>query len=401
MFDNVVTGNTPQILENVVDWRMKVLVLFGTRPEAVKLAPVIHELRSRFLQTIVVCSSQHKHLLVPFLRSLDIDVDFDLGVMKRNQSPNDVCSRVTAKLDKILSSERPDLVLVQGDTTTALAGALAAFNRGIPVGHVEAGLRSGNLMSPFPEEMNRRLISQVATFHFAATENNRLSLISEGVSDDKIFVTGNPVVDSLKEMLRRLSPSPKIDDLIDATEGQKRILLTTHRRESFGDAMTSNLEVLRRFVEDHRDVSLFFPVHPNPNVRLVAKEILGNTSNVHLLDPLDYSDFLALLRAAWLVVSDSGGVQEEAPSLGKPLLVIRENTERPEAITAGVAKLVGGNGALKGLLEENYATDTWMRSLKAVTNPFGDGRAAQRIVKVIEDKLVVTPKSKAALGALV
>lgn len=365
----------------------KVLVLFGTRPEAIKLAPVIHELDRRGFETLVVSSSQHKSLLTPFLRSLDIRVDVDLGVMKKDQSPNDVCSRVVAKLDKILVAEQPDMVVVQGDTTTALAGALAAFNRKIAVGHVEAGLRSGDLMSPFPEEMNRRLITQMGTLHFAATEMNRSNLLAENVPAEGVIVTGNPVVDSLHAMLRGLKPSERISNILADTATKKRILLTTHRRESFGEAMSGNLKVLRQFVERHEDVCVLFPVHPNPNVRAVTSEILGDTPNVHLLDPLDYSDFLALMRSAWLVVSDSGGVQEEAPSLGKPLLVIRENTERPEALESGVAKLVGKPAELRRQLEENYAADTWLRSVEAIDNPFGDGRAAERIVKAIAQKL--------------
>ncbi|MEO6052176.1 MAG: UDP-N-acetylglucosamine 2-epimerase (non-hydrolyzing), partial [Pyrinomonadaceae bacterium] len=239
MFDNVVP-NTTVSARGVVDWRMKVLVLFGTRPEAIKLAPVIHELRKKFFQTVVVSSSQHKQLLKPFLETLQIEVDFDLGVMRKDQSPTEVCSRVLAKLDRVLESEKPDLILVQGDTTTTLAGAIAGFNRKIPVGHVEAGLRSGNLMSPFPEEMNRRLVSQIASFHFAATEKNRRNLLAEDVPSEKVFVTGNPVVDSLKAMLKNLTVNPAIAALIKKTEGKKRLLLTTHRRESFGTAMTAN-----------------------------------------------------------------------------------------------------------------------------------------------------------------
>lgn len=397
MFDNVAPG-TDKKLRGVVDWRMKVLVLFGTRPEAIKLAPVIHELRKKFFQTIVVSSSQHKQLLKPFMESLEVEVDFDLGVMRRNQTPNEVCSRVMAKLDRILDSEQPDLILVQGDTTTALAGALAGFNRRIPVGHVEAGLRSGNLMSPFPEEMNRRVVSQIASFHFAATEKNRRNLLAENVPSEKVFVTGNPVVDSLKYMLKNLKPSATISELIKTTEGKKRILLTTHRRESFGSAMTGNMKVLADFVAKRPNVCLFFPVHPNPNVKAVAKEFLGGRERIHLLEPLDYSDFLAIMKATWLIVSDSGGVQEEAPSLGKPLLVIRENTERPEAIRSGVSKLVGVSpGALKQMLEENYAVETWIKSVKEVANPFGDGRSAGRIVKIIEEKLASKPISSKAL----
>ncbi len=401
MLDNVAPGTTIRLRGAARRGRMKVLVLFGTRPEAIKLAPVIHELRKQSLQTIVVSSSQHKHIVKPFLETLKVDVDFDLGVMRKNQSPNEVCSRVMAKLDKILISEAPDLILVQGDTTTALAGSLAGFNRKIAVGHVEAGLRSGNLMSPFPEEMNRRVVSQMASFHFAATEENRQNLLAENVASEKIFVTGNPVVDSLKYMLKALRPSPEITELLKRTEGNKRLLLTTHRRESFGSAITGNLKVLANFVSKRPDVCLFFPVHPNPNVKAVAKEILGGQDRIHLLEPLDYSDFLAIMKAAWLIVSDSGGVQEEAPSLGKPLLIIRENTERPEAIRAGVAKLVGtSSGALKQLLEENYSIDTWIKSVREVANPFGDGRAASRIVRVIEQTLDPKPtRAKALRGS--
>lgn len=367
---------------------MKVLVVFGTRPEAIKLAPIIHELRKRFFQTIVVTSSQHRDLLRPFLKLLRIETDFNLGVMRKNQSPNDVCSRVISKLNRILEEEKPDLVVVQGDTSTAMAGALAAFNRRIPVAHVEAGLRSGNINSPFPEEMNRRVISQIATFHFAATEENRGNLLSENVPSERISVTGNPVVDSLLSIVKNATADPGLVGLLESTEGLKRILLTTHRRESFGEVMGDNLRTLRDFVARHKDVCLFFPVHPNPNVKQVADEILAGKERVYLLEPLDYEKFVVLMKSVWLIVSDSGGVQEEAPSLGKPLLVLRENTERPEAIRAGIAKLIGGSPTvLKRMLEENYSIDTWVRSVSEVANPFGDGHAAKRIVKIIEDRL--------------
>lgn len=371
---------------------MKVLVVFGTRPEAIKLAPVIHALRERMFQTIVVCSSQHKQILTPFLKQLKIDIDFDLSVMRKDQSPSEVCSRILAKLDKIIANERPDLILVQGDTTTTLAGALAAFYRRVPVGHIEAGLRSGDQMSPFPEEMNRRVVSQIARFHFAATEKNRRNLLSEDVPSDRIHVTGNPVVDALRSMIKEMKPSAKIADLIKQTSGKKRLLLTTHRRESFGGTMMKNLKVLREFVEKRPDTCLLFPVHPNPNVKQAADAAFGDCDRIHLLEPLDYSDFLHIMRSAWLIVSDSGGVQEEAPSLGKPLLVLRENTERPEAIRAGVAKLVGSSpGSLKRLLEENYSVDTWIRSVREVSNPFGDGKSAKRIVRIIEEQLATRP----------
>lgn len=394
MFDSISKGATAKLSHQNAG--QKVLVLFGTRPEAIKLAPVIHELKRRAFKTIVVSSSQHKQLLKPFIASLKIDVDHDLAVMRRNQSLNAVCSRALRQLEKILDLEQPDLILVQGDTTTTLAGALAGFNRRIPVGHVEAGLRSGDLMSPFPEEMNRRLVSQIATFHFAATEDNRRNLLDESVENEKIFVTGNPVVDSLQSMLNDIVVDPSITNLIDATKEKKRILLTTHRRESFGTAMTGNLQAIRTFVDEHEDVCLFFPVHPNPNVKRAAKKILGSHKRIHLLAPLGYSDFLVLMRAAWLIVSDSGGVQEEAPSLGKPLLILRENTERPEAVSSGVAKLVGRNGSLQKLLNDNYANDIWIRSVTRVGNPFGDGTAARNIVNVIEENLSVRQLQKQA-----
>ena len=399
MFDTVITSTNTK-LRSAVDGRMKVLVLFGTRPEAIKLAPVIHELQRKNFATIVVSSSQHKQLLQPFLETLEIDTDFDLDVMRNNQSPTDVCSRVMAKLDKILAKQKPDLILVQGDTTTTLAGAMAGFYRHIPVGHVEAGLRSGNLMSPFPEEMNRRLVSQIASFHFAATEKNRRNLLAEDVPSEKVFVTGNPVVDALKSMLKNLKVSAKITKLIKDTEGKKRLLLTTHRRESFGSTMTANLKVIGDFVEKRKNMCLFFPVHPNPNVKNIADEILGGRERIYLLEPLDYSDFLATMKSAWLILSDSGGVQEEAPSLGKPLLILRENTERPEAIRSGVAKLVGNSpGSLKQFLEENYSVETWIKSIKEVANPFGDGKSAARIVRILEEKLAAKRTAQNAAQA--
>ena len=320
---------------------------------------------------------------------LDLRVAHDLGVMKSNQGPNHVCSKVLEKLDRLLELERPSMIVVQGDTSTTLAGAIAGFNRQIPVAHVEAGLRSGNVNSPFPEEMNRRLVSQIASLHLAATPGNRSTLLDEGVAIDRVFVTGNPVVDSLQKIAVSGRPSPGIAGLIRDTEGKKRILLTTHRRESFGQMMKENLRALASFVKDHKDVCLIFPVHPNPNVKDSTRKILANNDRVHLLDPLHYVDFVALMKASWLIVSDSGGVQEEAPSLGKALLVLRENTERPEAIRSGVAKLVGGDPkVLREMLEDNYASEAWLKTINKVPNPFGDGTAAKQIVDVIEGFLL-------------
>lgn len=364
------------------DQDYKILVLFGTRPEAIKLAPVIAELKKRKVPSVVVSSSQHTDLLVPFLKIFDIAVDYDLRVMTENQTSNAVCAKVLQGLDAVLDKEDPNIILVQGDTTTAFAGAFAGFNRKIAVGHVEAGLRSGDLYSPFPEEMNRRLISQMADFHFAATEDNCNNLWQEGVAESKIYLTGNTVVDALHFISGNTSGSEEIQRLIAKTEGVKRILLTTHRRESFGEKMSGNLYALRDFVHDHPDTCLIFPVHPNPNVRGIAAEILGRRERIFLLGPLDYTDFISLMKNAWLIASDSGGVQEESPSLGKPVFILRENTERPEAVASGVAKLVG-QGSLAEMLEENYNDESWISSVRSIANPFGDGRAASRIVDVL------------------
>lgn len=361
----------------------KILVLFGTRPEAIKLAPVIFELKNNAnFETVVVSSSQHTDLLKPFLQIFDIQVDYDLQVMTDNQTPNSVCAKVLQGLDAIFDKEKPDVILVQGDTTTAFAGAFAGFNRKIKVGHIEAGLRSGNLYSPFPEEANRRLVTQIADFHFAATQKNCEVLKREGISENKVFLTGNTVVDALHFVLNHCKPGEKIAELIENTSNFKRILLTTHRRESFGDKMSRNLLQLKEFVSQQTDTCLIFPVHPNPNVRQITKEILANQERIFLLEPLDYIDFTALMKASWLITSDSGGVQEEAPSLGKPLLVLRENTERPEAIESGVAKLVGENSLLE-MLNSNYIDESWINSVKQVPNPFGEGNAAKKIVEIL------------------
>jgi UDP-N-acetylglucosamine 2-epimerase (non-hydrolysing) len=362
--------------------RPKILVLLGTRPEAIKLAPVIHELKKSNFQIVVVSSSQHTDLLAPFLKIFDIKIDYDLRVMTANQTPNQVAAKVLSALDAVLEREKPEMILVQGDTTTAFAGAFAAFSRKIKIGHVEAGLRSGNALSPFPEESNRRLISQIATLHFCATNGNKRNLLAENTDEKKIFVCGNTVIDALHFILENRQPGAKIRQLIDRTKNLKRVVLTTHRRESFGETMSGNLKSLRKFVERREDVCLIFPVHPNPNVRQITDKILAKRERIFLLEPLDYVDFVRLMKSAWLIVSDSGGIQEEAPSLGRPLLVLRENTERPEAVKSGVAKLAPDN-CLAKMLEENYNDESWIRSVGRIENPFGDGKSAQRIVETL------------------
>jgi UDP-N-acetylglucosamine 2-epimerase (non-hydrolysing) len=365
----------------------KILTLFGTRPEVIKLAPVIREMdrRPETFQTVNVASGQHAELFHPFVRVFDIRIDCNLGVMRENQTPNQICARVLADFDPILTQQKPDLLLVQGDTTTAMAGALAAFHRRIPVGHVEAGLRSGNVLSPYPEEMNRRLITRLATYHFAATEHNRVTLLQEGVAADSIFVTGNPVVDSLNSILARNSRLPRIEEMLTSTNGMKRIVLTTHRRESFGEVMEANLQVLRHFIERHKRVALIFPVHLNPAVVEKARTILSGHPRIHLTSPLGYEEFVFLLSQAWLIVSDSGGVQEEAPTLGKPLLILRENTERPEAIQSGVARLVGRDPKrLEEMLEESIGDESWISKVGKTENPFGRGDSGNRICEILE-----------------
>ena len=367
-----------------------ILTLFGTRPEVIKLAPVVHalEARPKHWRTINVSSSQHTDLLYPFAKRLNVRIDRDLAVMTPGQTPSGILARVLAGLDPLLAAEQPDLVLVQGDTTTALGGALAAFHRAIPVGHVEAGLRSGDAMSPFPEEMNRRLVTRLAHYHFAATRGNAETLRAEGVPEQWVAMTGNPVVDSLNAIRKGHEPSVRLVEALAPLAGLRLIALTTHRRENFGGVMKGHLRVMRRFVERHNDLALVFPVHPNPAVRAAADAALCGAPRVLRLDPLEYPDFIHLLSRAWLIVSDSGGVQEEAPTLGKPLLVLRENTERPEVLHCGVGRLAGNAPArLESLLEEALTDTAWFERARTAPNPFGAGDSGARIASAIEQFL--------------
>lgn len=373
----------------------KVLTVFGTRPEAIKVASIIRELEAcDRIKTINVTSAQHTDLLYPFLELLKIRVDYNLQVMEPNQTLNGVASRILASLDAVIVHEQPDLVLVQGDTTTALAGALAAFHRSVPVGHIEAGLRSGNPGSPFPEETNRRLVTRLATYHFAPTIRNRETLLAEGIDWRNIFVTGNPVVDSLNTILESSIDTPHVQRLLSKTAGLQRIVLTAHRRESFEHEMLENFQVLKRFVASHKDVALIFPVHPNPAVVRTAREVFRGQRRIHLIKPLCYTEFIKLMSNAWLIVSDSGGVQEEAPTLGKPLLILRENTERPEVIESGIARLAGGcPGRLAAMLNEAHASESWVDRVEKVENPFGRGDSGQQISSIIEGLFKVAQKT--------
>ena len=379
-------GTTPTPLGTTSDrpW-VKVLCIFGTRPELIKFLPVLRALRRRRGVTpVTVSTSQHKDLVKPLVELWNIKVDHDLDAMVHGQSLSSLMSRLLARLDDVLKVEKPDIVLVQGDTTSALAGALAAWHWQIPVGHVEAGLRSGSRESPFPEEMNRRLISALSLLHFAPTQRNVDALLNEGIPADRVFRTGNTIVDAVRLVRQRYQPSPDICKLLEKLAGRRVILLTTHRRESFGQVMRDRMRVLRAFVQERPDVSLVFPVHANPAVVKVAAEELGAAPRMHLVDPLSYPDFLHCLAASWLVVSDSGGVQEEAPSLGKPLLILRENTERPEAVECGVARLVGNSPQrLRDELVEAERPGSWATRIEPIDNPFGDGRSATHIVDAI------------------
>lgn len=361
--------------------KKRLLFVLGTRPEMIKVAPLILEARRQGAEAILVNSGQHADLLTPLFDLFGIQPAHDLQAMVAGQSLNRLLARVIERLDPVLEEEKPDYVLVQGDTATALGAAQAAFHRKIPVGHIEAGLRSGNPLSPFPEEMNRRLVSQMAAIHFAATERNRAALRAEGVDDDQILVAGNTVVDALYHTLSNAQPGDAIAALREQTAGRKVVLLTTHRRENFGDTMRTHLRLLRRFAESRPDLCVVFPVHPNPAVKEAAAQELGGCDQIIITTPMAYADFVHLLSDAWLIVSDSGGIQEEAASLGKPILVLRENTERPEGVDAGVARLVGERASdLESLLSEAVADTAWFVHAAQAEKVFGDGKASGRII---------------------
>jgi UDP-N-acetylglucosamine 2-epimerase (non-hydrolysing) len=374
---------------------MRVLIIFGTRPEAIKLAPVIRELgkRSEFDPRVCV-TAQHREMLDQVLQLFEIRPDWDLGIMRPDQSLFEVTERALAALEGVLEAERPELVLVQGDTTTAFVGALAGFYRKIRVGHIEAGLRSCDKFAPFPEEMNRRLADELSDLLFAPTEGAKANLLREGFPEERIFVTGNTVIDALLWTVERLeSPEAqarlarRFAELGLDLEGKRLILVTAHRRESFG-RLGEICHALRLIAEHNRDVELVYPVHLNPQVRGPVRRALKGLERVHLLEPLDYESFVWLMSRAYLILTDSGGIQEEAPSLGKPVLVMRERTERPEALAAGTAKLVGVAPQrifqeAQRLLDEpaEYA------KMARAVNPFGDGHAAERIVSILKEQL--------------
>lgn len=374
--------------------RRRVLTVFGTRPETIKLAPVILELGRRphaFVSAICV-TAQHRAMLDQMLETFEITPDHDLDIMVPGQSLSEVTARAVEGLDRVIKDVKPDVVLVQGDTTTAFCGALAAFYNRVRVGHVEAGLRTENKFSPFPEEINRRLVSTMADYHFAATENARKSLIQETVDPSSIFVTGNTVIDALLWTKSRVcdEPAELPGSLLSALAIHDLVLVTGHRRESFGAGFESICGAIREAADRVPGSVFIYPVHLNPNVREPVLRILGGHPRIHLIEPLSYPAFVWLMSRATVVLTDSGGVQEEAPSLGKPVLVMRETTERPEGIEAGNARLVGvsKDDIVRELVDLLEHPET-RKAMAEVNNPYGDGHASERIVSVLQSVLTV------------
>jgi len=365
--------------------KRRVMFCFGTRPEAIKLAPVIHELvrHPKEFEPVVLVTAQHRRMLDQVLRVFDIKPDYDLNLMKPGQSLSDVTAGVLHGVERVLRRVRPDMVIVQGDTTSAFVAALAAFYQQVSVGHVEAGLRTGDKYSPYPEEMNRRLVGGIADIHFAPTLGARQNLISEGVPRGRIHVTGNTVVDALKT-IRRRRDEWRVPVLDDIALRQRVILVTAHRRESFGPGFERICRALKTLVAGNPDIDIVYPVHLNPNVSKPVRALLRGLPRMHLIEPLEYLPFVRLLERSYLILTDSGGIQEEAPALGKPVLVMRDATERPEAVEAGTAKLVGTDTETIVLAAERLLRSSSAYSkMSRARNPFGDGRASARIVRVL------------------
>lgn len=372
---------------------VKVVAIFGTRPEVIKLAPVIMELNNRpdCFDVFVCATAQHRQMLDQALNVFNLTVDDDLDIMTPGQTLAEVTARAVERLDRVMVREHPDIVLVQGDTTTAFSGALAAYYHQVKVGHVEAGLRTDNKYAPFPEELNRRLIGQLTDFHFPPTQRAREALLREGFPESSIFVTGNTVIDALlwvRELVRDQQP-PLPEGLTNHLEGRQMVLVTGHRRESFGEGFENICRAIRQVADLVPDVIFIYPVHLNPNVREPVNRILGGHERIFLIDPLPYESFVWLMDRATVILTDSGGIQEEAPSLNKPVLVMREVTERPEGIQAGVSRLVGVHqkSIADGLIE--LLSDPRLRqAMTTAQNPYGDGKAARRIADILASRLL-------------
>lgn len=372
----------------------KILLVFGTRPEAIKMAPLVKALQkdSEHFETKICVTAQHRQMLDQVLEVFDIVPEYDLNIMAPNQDLYDITSRVLLGLRGVLDDFAPDIVLVHGDTTTSMAAALAAFYRQIPVGHVEAGLRTYNMLSPWPEEMNRQVTDRMCTYYFAPTEKSRQNLLRENVDATKIHVTGNTVIDALLMAVDIIEKKPHVktaieDELRDkgyAMGNRPYILVTGHRRENFGEGFLNICKAIRQIAEEHPEMDIVYPVHLNPNVQKPVYELLSGTPNIYLVKPLDYLPFVYAMQHSTLLLTDSGGVQEEAPSLGKPVLVMRETTERPEAVEAGTVRLVGTDvAAIVGNVQELLHDPEVYRKMSESYNPYGDGHACERIVDAL------------------
>ena len=365
---------------------MKILTVFGTRPEAIKMAPLVRQLEKEpGLESVVCVTAQHREMLDQVLALFELTPDFDLNVMKPNQSVSQISTNVLLGMEKVLQEVQPDMVLVHGDTTTTFASALAAFYQKIPVGHVEAGLRTYDKYSPYPEEMNRILTGHIAELHFAPTERNRQNLLKESIADDKIFITGNTVIDALLTVAEK--PYEFEDETLKGIDFNRRrvITVTCHRRENLGENMVNIFSAVRDIAREYDDVEIVYPVHLNPKVRAAADQVLGGTDRVHLIQPLQYQPFVNLMAKSHFIITDSGGMQEEAPALGKPVLVVRRETERPEAVEAGTVKLAGvERDTIYSLAKELLTDQKVYNAMAKAVNPYGDGKACQRITDIIK-----------------
>lgn len=374
----------------------KILVVFGTRPEAIKMAPVVNGLRQSIDKEVLVCvSAQHRQMLDQVLELFEIQPDYDLNLMVPNQTLANLTAQVLIGISGILENLKPDLVLVHGDTSTAFAASLACFYKKIPVGHVEAGLRTGNIHSPWPEEWNRRVLGQTASLHFASTKLAKLNLVKEGVAADTIWVTGNTVIDALLDIIRRISMDSTLEAKLVKTmpwleDPTRRVILVTgHRRENFGEGIEEICRSLRKLALDP-SVVIVYPVHPNPNVMEPVHRLLGEVDNIYLVEPMEYLPFVFLMTKAYIIITDSGGIQEEAPSLGKPVLVMRDTTERPEAVAAGTVRIVGsGETRILEEVRRLLLDNAHYTQMATSFNPYGDGHAAERIIKIIEGQGLV------------
>lgn len=372
--------------------KIKVMTVFGTRPEAIKMAPLVLELQkqSQRFETITTVSAQHREMLDQVLDIFHIKPDYDLNIMHARQTLTDITSNVLINLDKILKEAKPDIVLVHGDTTTTFAASVAAFYNQIPIGHVEAGLRTWEKYSPYPEEMNRQMTDAMTDLYFAPTNQSKANLLKENHKEDNIYITGNTAIDALKQTVDKEYHHDILDKV---SPDNKLILLTMHRRENQGEPMRRVFKVIREVVESREDVEVIYPVHLSPAVQEAAKEILGNTERIHLISPLDVVDFHNLAARSYFIMTDSGGVQEEAPSLGKPVLVLRDTTERPEGVEVGTLKLVGTESEkVKKEMEELLDNDAEYQRMAQAKNPYGDGKASERILDAIAYYFGVTDK---------